>query len=334
MTFHIRRHLLPAALAAFTLATSAAAASPNDAPSVVMGSNGLSLITEPQAGVAPLITAIEHARTRIDLVMYENEDPSVDSALVAARKRGVAVKVLLNGGYYGEGFPENEPAYKYFQSHGVQVRWTPKYFALTHQKTLLVDNTAYILTFNLTPQYYSSSRDFGVVDTNRADVNAVAAAFADDWNGDKVAAPSGQDLVWSPGSQAAQVNLINQAKGSLDIYNEEMDSYNIVDALAAAARRGVNVEVTMTYDSEWKSNFQKLRAAGVHVRTYSESASLYIHAKMILTPSRAFVGSENFSWTSMNRNRELGLIITDPTILSSLRQTFNADYAGARPYSG
>ena len=71
----------------------------------------------------------------------------------------------------------------------------------------------------------------------------------------------------------------------------------------------------------------------MHIRTYSASAPLYIHAKMILTSSRVFLGSPKLSSTSLERNRELGLITSNPTIRASLRRTFDADYAGARPYT-
>src|SRR6202035_5276421 len=113
--------------------------------------------------------------------------------------------------------------YAYYRSRGVPVRWTASHFALTHQKTLIVDGRAYILTFNLTPQYYASSRDFGVIDTNAADDAAIEQTFDADGNAQPIAAPAGADLVWSPGSQPSQVALIESATGWLDIYNEEMD---------------------------------------------------------------------------------------------------------------
>ena len=267
------------------------------------------------------------------MVMYEDEDSKVNAALAADEHRGVKVRVLLNGGYYGEGSAQNQAAYSYLQAHSVPVKWTPPYFALTHQKTLLVDGRVYILTFNLTPQYYASSRDFGVIDTIAADDAAVQQTFNADWSGRRITAPNGADLLWSPGSEQAQVSLIGSAQGFLDIYNEEMDSTPIEQALEADAKRGVNVELTMTYDSSWKGAFAQLSAAGVHIRTYSASAPLYIHAKMILTSSRVFLGSQNFSYTSLERNRELGLITSNPTIRASLRRTFDSDYAGARPYT-
>jgi phosphatidylserine/phosphatidylglycerophosphate/cardiolipin synthase-like enzyme len=68
----------------------------------------------------------------------------------------------------------------------------------------------------------------------------------------------------------------------------------------------------------------------VHVRTYAADAPLYIHAKMILTTRRAFLGSENFSYTSLERNRELGLTFTTRGLIRSLRATFDSDFAHAR----
>jgi phosphatidylserine/phosphatidylglycerophosphate/cardiolipin synthase-like enzyme len=193
-----------------------------------------------------------------------------------------------------------------------------------------VDGRAYILTFNFTPQYYVSSRDFGVIDSDPADVKAIERTFAADFARRRITAPAGDDLIWSPGSEPAQVALIDSAHGYLDVYNEEMDSTPVEQALESAARRGVDVRVTMTYASEWRSAFDELAAAGVHVRTYAADAPLYIHAKMILTTRRAFLGSENFSYTSLERNRELGLTFTTRGLIRSLRATFDSDFAHAR----
>jgi cardiolipin synthase A/B len=308
----------------------------NNLPTSKAPAGSLSLITEPSAGVAPVITDINNAKSSVDLVMYELEDSQVEQALSNAESRGVQVRVLLNGGYYGkpDKVNHNQAAYDYLQAHHVAVRWTPSYFALTHQKTLAVDGkTALIMTFNLTPQYYATGRDFGITDTDGKDVSAIETTFGADWQDNKLTAPSGDDLLWSPGSEQATIQLINSAKTSLNIYNEEMADTKVVSALGAAAMRGVNVKVVMTDQSSWHSNFAKLKSDGVHIRTYSASAPLYIHAKMIIADGKqAFIGSENFSSTSLTRNRELGLVFTDKTLVDQLNATFSGDYQNATTY--
>jgi phosphatidylserine/phosphatidylglycerophosphate/cardiolipin synthase-like enzyme len=87
----------------------------------------------------------------------------------------------------------------------------------------------------------------------------------------------------------------------------------VVDALISAARRGVAVRVCgeNTY-GEYDSEFAKLARAGVRVSYYSDPGGFYIHGKVIEADygtrhAKVFIGSENFSSTSLNRNRELGL---------------------------
>jgi cardiolipin synthase len=318
-----------------------------DIPYVIVPAQPLTLYTEPEDGIAPVIKEITDASSSVDLMMYELQDSQIENALASASARGIHVRVLLNEGLHGSSTSANESAYAFLKSHTVPVEWTSSVFALTHQKTLIVDGKeALIMTFNLTPKYYSTSRDFGVLDSDTHDVAAIEQTFSDDWNagtlenesGAKVTAsvvtaPAGDDLVWSPGSKAALLSIINASKKSLLIYNEEMSDPDIIAALAAAAGRGVNVEIAMTDSSDWHTAFTTLSNAGAHVRTYSPKASLYIHAKMILSDdTQAFLGSENFSTASLDDNRELGLFISTPSILSQLETTFNSDWQGATPF--
>ena len=294
-----------------------------------------SLITEPADGMAPVLNMIQGAVKSIDMVMYELEDTQIESALVLAEKRGVQGRVLLNEGYYGaQPSAASMAAYQYLQSAGVSVCWAPSYFALTHQKTIIVDGAhAIIMTFNLTPQYYGADRDFGVVDEDQKDVAAIETAFNDDWQGTKDTTSAGDDLVWSPGADTEILALINNSRKSLYIENEEMSDTPVINALIAAVRRGVNVELVMTYSSDWTVNFTKLAAAGVGIRTYAADAPLYIHAKLILSDgTSALIGSQNFSASSLKYNRELGIMLSDSNLLNSLSTTFQSDWIGSTPF--
>ncbi len=294
-----------------------------------------SLVVEPDEGIVPVLSRIEHAQKSIDLVMYKLSDTQIQQALGNAVARGVAVRVLLNGGYYFKKENSNDAPYAALQQLHVPVAWTPTSFALTHQKTLIVDgNDALIMTFNLQSKYYATGRDFAVDDTDPNDVAAIEKTFDADWKGSSITAPEGDDLVWSPGSEDELLYLINSATSSLKIYNEELDDDDIVSALASAAKRGVDVRLDMTYATNWKPMFTQLTEAGVQVRTYASTSKVrYIHAKMILADNaRVFLGSENFSGNSMNKNRELGLVLTSSAILEKLNQVFASDWVAARPF--
>jgi cardiolipin synthase len=299
-------------------------------------SEGLSLVTEPGPGDKPFIELIDSARQRIEVTMYELTDERVEQALAAAAARGVRVAVLLNHGQYGAGRALNDAAYHYLATHGVPVAWAPGYFALTHQKSLLIDRrVAAIMTLNLTPAYYASSRDFAVLDYRPADIAQVAQTFDADLHHQQITPGAGSgDLLWSPGAQAPLGALIVHARRSLQVESEELDDPAMIDDLCLAARRGVHVQVLMTYQSTWRSALSYLAGCGAQVRTYPESAALYIHAKLIRVDARTvFIGSQNLSRQSLTRNRELGIVTHDPPIVTSTGQTFSSDFAAALAYS-
>jgi cardiolipin synthase len=291
---------------------------------------GLSVLAEPQAGAAPFLALIAGARTSIELTMYELSDPQVRRALAAAAQRGVNVRVLLNGGYYSKREATNTAAFRYLSGHGVHVRYSPTYFALTHQKTLSVDGReAAIMTLNF-DGLYSSTRDYAVLDSQRADVAAIAAAFDADYASRRTTAPTGTgDLVWSPRAAATVLGLIGAARRSLDLENEEMAYAPARDALCAAVRRGVTVRLVMTYASEWRSDFAHLNGCGVSIRLY-HGQRYYIHAKLLIIDGRrALVSSQNLSTGSLQYNRELGITLRAKSLVTRLAVDFDADYRGA-----
>jgi cardiolipin synthase A/B len=288
------------------------------------------LIVEPAAGFSPVYGLINGARRSIDVTMYEFADTTAEHDLATAAKRGVQVHVILDGREKSL----NSNTFSYLNSHRVKVVWSSSRFTYTHQKTVVIDGSkAVIMTANLTSKYYPTSRDFLVVDTNRADVAAITAVFDADFAYRTVSPGDGADLVWSPtDSQGHLLALINGATSSLRIYSEEMGDTTVENALVRAAERGVDVQVCgENEDGEYDSAYTKLARAGVHISFYSSSTGFYIHGKVIEADygtghARMFVGSENFSRTSLDDNRELGLIISDPAVLSAMARTFAADF--------
>ncbi|MGC8499329.1 MAG: phospholipase D-like domain-containing protein [Acidimicrobiales bacterium] len=282
---------------------------------------------EPSAGLGFLDAAITQARSSIDMSMYELSDATVESDLVAAVHRHVRVRVLLDAAYAGR--YANASAVATLRAGGATVAWAPG-GQIFHAKYVVIDRArAYVGTGNLTSRWYSSTRDVWVEITAHPRVVAIEAVFARDITGHPGRPASTGGLVWSPGSTSSLVSLIDTAHRSLLIENEEMKSYTIEDALAAAAHRGVAVTVVMTASSEWASALSELTHAGVHVHTISPQG-LYIHAKVICVDcagprGTAFVGSENFSYSSLTYNRELGVITTSPAVVEAVERAVSAD---------
>ena len=302
------------------------------------GSGTLRVLVEPAAGVGAIYKLITGAKSSVELTMYELRDTTAEDDLAADAKRGVDVRVILDQHLEKS---RNTATYDFLSAHRVHVTWADS-GTTYHQKTLTVDGkTSAIMTLNMVSEDYPGTRDFAVIDTRPADVHAIVTTFNADFAHRSVTPPDGADLVWSPtNSQSSILAVINGAKHTLSVENEEMGDSTITAALVAAARRGVDVKVVMTAESEWDSAFNQLAGAGAHVRLYADSDSvLYIHAKAVdadagRSDQQLFVGSENFSKASLDYNRELGIRTADKAVIATINATLAADYAGAKPYSG
>ena len=298
------------------------------------------VITEPSklgstTGMKPVYDFVLAAKKSVDMTMYELVDPTMVSDLAADQRRHVKVRVILDTNREAS---RNGPAFQALRAGGVKVVWADTIYEATHQKTITVDGTeSLILSANLTDEYYSTTRDFGVFDHNPEDVAAIEAVFAADFAHEPLRPSNGSDLVWSPGSQAQMLAVIDGASHTLSIENEEMGDWTITNAIVAAAKRGVKVEVTMTKDSSYDSDWTAILSAGGHVHLYRDSSSdLYIHAKTTIVDAgfsdqRIYVGSINFSRASMDDNRELGIITTDATIVKDVNAVVTGDYSNCTP---
>jgi cardiolipin synthase A/B len=289
--------------------------------------------TEPQAGYGFLLAGIDSARRSIDISMYELDDQATERALVGRAKAGVDVRVLLDTAYSGKS--ENAAAASVLAAGGVHVAWAPA-DQIFHAKYVVVDDrTAYVGTGNLVASDYATTRDFWVEDSTPRDVAAIVSTFGSDFGGTPGLGVSSGGLVWSPGSTARLVGLIASAHHNLLVENEEMDSAAIEQALEAAARRGVDVEIVLTEDSAWSAALAALAGSDDHVRVLT-GAQIYIHAKVIcvdcsLQSGLLFIGSENFSTSSLSYNRELGVVTSSIAAIRAVRAAVSSDFAVGTP---
>ena len=294
------------------------------------------LIQEPDAGYSFIVGLISGATRSVRMTMYELTDPAAINALIDAHRRGVDTKVILDAAFHGH--KTNAEAFQELSDVGVDVKWAPN-GVIYHQKTITVDDTtAAVGTGNLTPQYYSTSRDAWVLDTNPTDVAAIAATFDTDYT----APPSGRppeatpapNLIWSPTARASFLQHIDQAVQSVDVTSEELKDRAVLSALDKAARRGVNCRIVLTENPAWANAVAEVSAAGCSVHQFPDTGTgLYIHEKIILTDNtKLIIGSQNLTTTSLLENRELSLALdtaTAPDVVAAVESTFDADYAAA-----
>jgi phosphatidylserine/phosphatidylglycerophosphate/cardiolipin synthase-like enzyme len=337
----MKRRITPLPLSVATLLftgiSGLLAQAPAPSPAPTPPATSYTLITEPSQGLTPIYNLISSAKKTIDITMYELTDTTVTFALAAAAANGVTVRVILDQNSEKK---SNKAAYKYLNAHQVSVHWANPVYPVTHQKTITVDqSTTAIMTLNLTPQYYATSRDFAIITNDAPDVAAIETTFNADFQNAALTPPTGDNLVWSPtNSRAALLALINGATKTLLISQEEMSDTGIEAALEAALARGVAVTMSQENESnEYSPILTTLKQDGAQIAVYTSTTGYYIHAKAILADygtaqATLFVGSENVSTPSLNSNRELGLIFNDPASMAAVEAAISADYNGGTKF--
>ncbi len=133
--------------------------------------------------------------------------------------------------------------------------------------------------------------------------------------------------------------LLAEARKSVKIFSPYVDPS--FTALAQEARAPIQV-VTTLREARQKSSpvlerFATARPLAVRYlhEKHAKSQMFQLHAKMVLADgAMAYVGSANFTDTSLNYNFELGLYTEEPDILSRLNAIFDYifDFA-AKPAS-
>jgi cardiolipin synthase len=297
---------------------------PDGAP--IRGPDTVSIVVEPTDKAQALLSAIQAAKKSVHMTMYLLNDKRFINALIAQKTAGLDVKVILN-----KTFPmnagTNTAAYNALQAGGVPVVWAAATFTLTHEKSVVIDGqSAWIMTMNL-ENTSSQNREFLALDVDLPDVQEADALFAADFAGTPYV-PSGFLLIAPINARDRILELIQAAKTTIDLEGEELSDYKIVNALAAAQKAGVKVHVVVadnTPSASQTTAVAQLKTAGVAV---VKVATPYIHAKAVVADgAQAYVGSENFTTGSLQYNRELGLITTNPPAVKVVGQTIAADFA-------
>jgi phosphatidylserine/phosphatidylglycerophosphate/cardiolipin synthase-like enzyme len=283
------------------------------------------LIIEPEMGRGPVLSAIHHAHSSVQLIMYGLTDEECIMALIASKNKNL--QVLLEKNPY-KANDENQTAIDLLQKNNVFLYGSNPQFKLTHQKTFVFDHKeALIMTFNLTRSTFTKERNFALLTTDPAIVHEIESVFTADKQ-HHVFSVKNPNLAWCPNNCRERIlALIRSAEHSINIYAQTISDYSITGALAAAARSGVHVKLLLSESSDQiknKKRFAYLTHAGVKIHFNKQ---YIIHAKvMIIDEQRALLGSINLTESSLNDNRELSIMTTDVNVIKKLMTTLMEDW--------
>src|SRR5882724_5719595 len=98
-----------------------------------------SVIIFPDDTSKPILDAIDAAKKTIRIKMFVFSDPDLIRSVIAAKNRGVQVRVMLNPARR-DGKVENEETRKSLEAAGIEVIDSNPDFGVTHEKSMTIDD--------------------------------------------------------------------------------------------------------------------------------------------------------------------------------------------------
>jgi cardiolipin synthase A/B len=291
------------------------------------------LVVLPDDSAQPILDAIDHAAKSLRIKMFVFTDPSLLKAVIEAHRRGVTVRIMLNP-RRRNGVSENDQSRSTLQAAGIDVLDSNPAFDLTHEKSMVVDDTtAFVKSLNWESENLTETRDYAIITSDPHEVAEIIDCFEADWSRQEFSSGKDAQLIWCRGNGRERITqFIDDAKHSLWLQNERYQDQMIIEHLVRAKERGVKLHVmarpphTLKKEKllEGVGGLRILYDVGVEVRKLK---GLKLHAKMLLADgARAIIGSINLAPGSFSSRRELAIEVSDQHIVDRLHDIVRHDW--------
>lgn len=273
-----------------------------------------------------LVREIDEAKERVYVEVYIFTERDLRDALVRAHIRWVEVKVLLENNPYKAPYL-NDSHYELFSSEWLDVKWSdPLNYSLNHAKLLVVDEIAYISTWNFSYSTFTKNRDFFIELRNSDIVEKLVVLFQLDFT-HELSWVFHPQLIVSPYSSRYKIeNLVLSAQETIDFYFPYIADQSLEDILKKKGKSWVRIRaiVSESFSQDEDVLLQNLQKSDWDVSVLKKPK---VHAKALLIDKKyLYIGSVNFSTYSFDENREIGLILTDKNIIEAFLWVFESDF--------
>ena len=275
----------------------------------------MKLIVEPEAGLAPILTAIKQARKHIDVLIFRLDRIELARALQAAVARGVTVRALTAHTNRGGGKSLRKVELQLLEE-GVAVSRTADDLLRYHGKMMIVDERVlHIYGFNFTAIDFEKSRSFGVVTRNGKLVREAMKLFEADFTRQPYM-PGHPHLIISPENARERLTtFIRGARRELLIYDPKVSDEAILRELQDRVKAGVEVKIIGKVDAKGDLKVEKYAGYRLHIRA------------IIRDGQRAFLGSQSLRRVELEKRREIGVIIDEEQVVRQMHAVFEQDWA-------
>lgn len=272
-----------------------------------------------------LLDLFESASERIYIQSYLFTNKRLLQALkrVALADSGLDIRIVLESHPYQSYRDDFGFVVDYFSGlHNVSVVSDEHLWVVyLHAKLTIIDDVYIVQTANLTHSSFATNREHFLVWQDPVLLENLVRYFLADYEGSSYEYWDDRIVVCPVWCREVIQTLLRQAQSSIIIQTQYITDPVILDILEHSSVSDMRFLVAKV-----ESNDPVLYYFGPAIARYLPKP--YNHTKMILIDNRILlVWSINLSEHSMDSNRELGLFITDPSVIATFMQQFERDWA-------
>ena len=274
-----------------------------------------------------IIYKINNANKRVYIEVYMLTEKRIQKALVDANNDWVEVRVILEKNPY-KANNINNTSFKYLDESWIDIVWSnPDNYSLNHSKFMIIDDELIVSTWNLTYSTFAFNRDLFLFVNDKSILNKFLEIFNFDFSQNKKLVYH-DNLIVSPDYSRDKFQILfKESKKSLDLYFQYLSDEKLEDLLVEKVKTWIKIRIIVSQDfyADEKVKIRKLEDLWISIKPLKTAK---MHSKAILVDNKyLFIWSTNFSSYSIDKNREVGLIVTNRKVIEDFSKLYNKDFA-------
>lgn len=271
-----------------------------------------------------IVELINNAEKEILLETYMLTETRIQDALINSFKKWIKIQIILEKSPYMS-YNINNKAYNKLKNYWIDIVWSNKdNYSFNHSKILLIDNLSIISTWNYTYSTFTKNRDFFIFTKDYNINKKLKENFFYDFIWKNISIYD-DNLIFSPSSSRIKIEkLFNSAEKDIKMYFQYIEDDNLLDKLIFLKKeKKINISIILPESAKNNENTKILIKNWVNI-WYIKDVTM--HAKSILIDEKyLFIWSINFSTNSIDKNREIWVLIINNEIIDYFLSIFNND---------
>lgn len=269
--------------------------------------------------------SLSNADDTVKIQTYDFTKKEIKQIMKSLLEKWVIVNLIMENNKYQQYQNTWQQIEEYFSDYPrFQIRSDEQMWTLyTHSKIALVDSWFWVQTANLTHSSFVANREHFFYSENSWVWNSLNNIFDKDWNGESIELDDIHPnlVVCNINCRAVIENLLSNAEKSILIQTQYILDENVLEILKGKSDELDDMRFIV---SDTDSNDFLIDYFGPWVAR--KSSKYYNHTKMILVDDEILLlWSMNLSDTSLDKNREIGILIIDKDIINEYKKLFEND---------